>query len=248
MLTWLQSIQLFENRSYVVVALDIVQLDPTRSRALLLTLERLIRRDVEIVLTSRRSPFRLLHHPERHPEYRSDQALTASEVLRWDRVMANFCLHGRLNQSAESRTEHEILGDYHAAWKLCTTGERVLLYQLANGRIVHSQNSALEELDALRLIAYEPWPKIADAGFAKFVRTAEPPKVMSAMHRSAGQASHRIGRIVVVLMLLIAAIGISWAAGNTLKFATGILVAALAFVGQITQAISLVRGNGSAGK
>ena len=60
--------------------------------------------------------------------------------------------------------------------------------------------------------------------------------------------THRIGRIVVVLMLLIAAIGISWAAGNTLKFATGILVAALAFVGQVTQAISLVRGNGSAGK
>jgi hypothetical protein len=51
---------------------------------------------------------------------------------------------------------------------------------------------------------------------------------------------------VVLLMVLAGVAWFSWAAGDTLKIVSAVMVAALAFVGQIGQALNLVR-NGLGG-
>jgi hypothetical protein len=247
---------------YVFLNFDVALASPAGSRELLNVLHALANReDVELLLVCRRSPFRRLHQPDAYPEYQEQGALTPEELMRWDQLLSGFTIMATLPHSSPSSSPSGTSASsgesqaglnpaaYHGVWKLCTSMERIQLHQLASGRIANPRNDRLlGDLLAWGLIKYDPWPKIVDPGFESFVQTAETPRTMLDLQRGAGVGSRKVVRMIVIVTLLAAAVGISWAAGNTLKFATGILVAALAFVSQLSQAISLVRGGSASGK
>jgi hypothetical protein len=169
------------------------------------------------------------------------------ESLRWDRVFA------RLNMGVEPAAQRSPIAavDYHRVWKQSTRSQRMLLYQIARGYLANPRHGeTLGELIAAGLVVIDPLPLLADRGFATFILTAETADEFRQWQREASRSGWKTIRnvlaSVVLLMVLAGVAWFSWAAGDTLKIVSAVMIAALAFVGQISQALNLVR-NGLGG-
>lgn len=227
--------------------LDIALTDAKRRREILGVLERFADdANVQLLIHSRRSPLERLYHPERFPESGPEHALTLDESLRWDNVLQKLdCLE---IEEPERPTRHPHLAavDHHRTWKLCTRAERLLLYQLATGRLANPRNHAvIDALIARGLVALNPWPQIIDPQFAEYVRTAESAADLAQWQRDASAASGRRVRttlVTITLVLLLAAVlWFNWTASDQFKIVSTILAASVAFLSQIGQAFNFVK-------
>ncbi|HKE93694.1 MAG TPA: cache domain-containing protein, partial [Povalibacter sp.] len=123
--------------TYLLEELDLAVIEPARRQQILTVLEQLIDRDdVELIITANRSPLRRLHRPWMYPEFSPGDEPGYAELIRWDRAMATF---REVLQPAVPPTQAGLptarLADFHRTWKLCTRDERLLLHQLATGKL-----------------------------------------------------------------------------------------------------------------
>jgi hypothetical protein len=133
---------------------------------------------------------------------------------------------------------------YHRAWKLCTRDERLLLHQLATGRFANPANHLVtERLIRAGLVALDPWPRLTDAGFGRFVRTAETRRDFTEWQRAASQGVWKNVKTPLLIVLLIVVGWLIWTAGDYVQAFSAILVAAVALLGQFGQVVNLVRGS-----
>jgi hypothetical protein len=141
--------------------------------------------------------------------------------------------------------------DHHRTWKLCTRSERLLLYDLACGRLANPRNTAvIDALIARGMLKLDPWPKIADESFESFVRTAESTEDLAQWQRDSARGTSRLRSTVIailLILLLLAVVWFSWSAGDKFKIMSAIVAGAVAFLGQIGQAFNFVRSNAAAG-
>jgi hypothetical protein len=133
---------------------------------------------------------------------------------------------------------------YHRAWKLCSRDERLLLHQLATGRFANPANHHVtERLLRAGLVALAPWPRLTDAGFGRFVRTAETRRDFTEWQREASQSAWRSVKTPLLIVLVILVGWLIWTAGDYVQAFSAILVAAVALLGQFGQVVNLVRGS-----
>ena len=233
--------------------LDIALVDASRRRDILDALERLADNpQVQLLIVCRRSPIDQLYHPERYPESGVEHACALEESLRWDNVLQKFECREIENMDAPRTHPSMATVDHHRTWKLCTRSERLLLYDVARGRLANPRNEAvIDALIARGLLKLDPWPKIADESFENFVRTAESAEELAQWQRDAVRG---VGRwrstvmVVLLIALLVAVIWFSWSAGDKFKVVTAIVAGAVAFLGQIGQAFNFVRSNAGGGR
>jgi hypothetical protein len=223
--------------------------DPQRRLEVLQGLEAKLRQepDQPLLILSDVNPVELMQHPGEYPEWRAAHTMGMQESLRWDRVFA------RLNMGVEPAAQRSPIAavDYHRVWKQSTRSQRMLLYQIARGYLANPRHGeTLGELIAAGLVVIDPLPLLADRGFATFILTAETADEFRQWQREASRSGWKTIRnvlaSVVLLMVLAGVAWFSWAAGDTLKIVSAVMIAALAFVGQISQALNLVR-NGLGG-
>jgi hypothetical protein len=230
--------------------LDIALTDAPRRRDILRLLERLLDApDVHTIIHSRSSPLERLYHPERFPESTAEHALSLDESLRWDNVLQKLEAHDFHEPLRVRRHPDLAVVDHHRVWKLSTRAERLLLYQLATGRLANPRNkAAIDALITRGLVRLDPWPQIADREFEAFVRTAETSRELAEWQRQAVQASGKRMRTIVITsglaVLLIAVLWFNWTASDQFKIISTLLAASVAFLSQIGQAFTFVRGGG----
>lgn len=232
--------------------LDIALVDAARRKDILDALERLVENPrVQLFILCRRSPIDQLYHPERYPESGKEHVCALDESLRWDNVLQKF--ECREIENIDAPRTHPALAtvDHHRTWKLCTRSERLLLYDVARGRLANPRNTAvIEALMARGLLKRDPWPKIADESFENFVRTAESAEELAQWQRDASRGSGRWRSTVItvlLLALLLAVLWFSWSAGDKFKIVTAIVAGAVAFLGQVGQVFNFFRSNVAAG-
>jgi hypothetical protein len=231
--------------------LDIALVDATRRRDILDALERLVDNSrVQLLILCRRSPIEQLYHPERYPEAGPQHALPVEESLRWDNVLQKFECRDLENTDAPRTHPHLATVDHHRIWKLCSRTERLLLYELARGRLANPRNTTvIEALLARGLLKLDPWPKIADQNFERFVRTAETTDEVAQWQEANQDTGKRWRSTAVAILLgvlLLAVLWFSWSAGEKFKVVYAILAGAVAFLSQIGQAFNFVRaGSGT---
>jgi hypothetical protein len=230
--------------------LDIALTDAKRRPDILRLLERLLDSpDAQTIIHSRSSPLERLYHPERFPESTAEHSLTLDESLRWDNVLQKLEGHDFVEPLRVRRHPDLAVVDHHRVWKLSTRAERLLLYQLATGRLANPRNeAAIEALIERGLVRLDPWPQIADPQFESFVRTAETTREMAEWHRHVVQASGKRVRTILITsglaLLLIAVLWFNWTASDQFKIVSTLLAASVAFLSQIGQAFTFVRGAG----
>jgi hypothetical protein len=227
--------------------LDIALADAARRRDLLDVLERLVDDShVQLLILCRRSPIEQLYHPERYPEAGPQHALAVEESLRWDNVLQKFECRDLENTDVPRSHPHLATVDHHRTWKLCSRTERLLLYELARGRLANPRNTTvIEALLARGLLQLDPWPKIADESFEKFVRTAETTEEVAQWqdaNQDVGKRWRSIFTGILLAALLLAVLWFSWSGGDKFKVVYAILAGAVAFLSQIGQAFNFVRG------
>jgi hypothetical protein len=237
----------------LITNLDIALVDASRRRDILDALERLADNPkIELLMLCRRSPIDQLYHPERYPESGADHVCALEESLRWDNVLQKF--ECREIENIDAPRTHPSLAtvDHHRTWKLCTRSERLLLYDVARGRLANPRNArVIDALIARGLLKLDPWPKIADASFENFVRTAESAEDLAQWQRDAVRGAGRWRSTVIAILLitlLLAVVWFSWSAGDKFKVVSAIVAGAVAFLGQIGQAFNFVRSNAASGR
>lgn len=231
--------------------LDIALADADRRRDILDALERLADNpQVQVLILCRRSPIDQLYHPERYPESGAKHVLTLDESLRWDNVLQKFECRDVENMDAPRTHPYLSTVDHHRTWKLCTRSERLLLYELARGRLANPRNTAvIDALLARGLLKLDPWPKIADESFEAFVRTAETTDDLAQWQQDAQGAGRRVRSTIIAILLialLIVVVWFSWSAGDKFKILSAVVAGAVAFMGQIGQAFNFVRSGSGA--
>jgi hypothetical protein len=233
--------------------LDIALVDASRRPDILDALERLADNpQVQLLILCRRSPIDQLYHPERYPESGAQHACALEESLRWDNVLQKFEV--REIENIDPPRTHPSLAtvDHHRTWKLCTRSERLLLYDVARGRLANPRNAAvIDALMARGLLKLDPWPKIADESFENYVHTAESAEELAQWQREAVQGTGRWRSTlmaVLLIALLLAVVWFSWSAGDKFKVVSAIIAGAVAFLGQIGQAFNFVRSNAGSGR
>lgn len=237
----------------VLTNLDIALTDATRRPKILGVLERLIDDpEVKILIFSRTSPIERLYHPERYPESGPDHVMSLDEALRWDNVLQKLDCREVDELDTPRRHEHLRGVDHHRIWKLCTRAERLLLYQIATGRLANPRNqTVIQNLVRRGLVQVNPWPMITDNSFERFVRTAETSQDLAQWQREASRTSGSRARTAIIAAVLIAVLIVvvwfSWTAGDQLKIISTILAASVAFLSQIGNAMNFVRGGGKGG-
>lgn len=233
--------------------LDIALADATRRRDILDASERLVENSkAKVLILCRRSPIEQLYHPERYPEFGAPHVLALEESLRWDNVLQKFECRDIENMDAPRTHPYLAAVDHHRTWKLCTRSERLLLYELARGRLANPRNTAvIDSLLARGLLKLDPWPRIADEGFEAFVRTAETTDELALWQQDAQGAGRRLRSTIIAVLLialLLAVVWFSWSAGDRFKIISAIVAGAVAFLGQIGQAFNFVRSGAGAGR
>jgi hypothetical protein len=234
--------------------LEIALADAARRRDILDALERLVDNSrVQVLILCRSSPIELLYHPERYPEFGPQHVLAVEEALRWDNVLQKFECRDIENTDAPRSHAHLQTVDYHRIWKMCTRSERLLLYEVARGRLANPRNTTV--IDALidrGLLRLDPWPTIADRNLSAFVRTAETNDDLAQWQQDAAQAGGRRVRSIIIAILLVtllmAVLWFSWSAGDKFKIVSAIVAGSVAFLGQIGQAFTFVRSGAGAGR
>jgi hypothetical protein len=236
----------------LVTNLDIALVDASRRRDILDALERLADNPkVQLLILCRRSPIDQLYHPERYPESGAEHALALEESLRWDNVLQKF--ECREIENIDAPRTHPSLAtvDHHRTWKLCTRSERLLLYDVARGRLANPRNAAvIDALIARGLLKLDPWPKIADESFENFVRTAESAEELARWQHDVHGAGRWRSTVIAILLIavLLTVVWFSWQAGDKFKVVSAIVAGAVAFLGQIGQAFNFVRSNAGGGR
>lgn len=231
--------------------LDIALSDAARRRDILDALERLVDNPrVQLLILCRRSPIEQLYHPERYPEAGPQHVLPLQESLRWDNVLQKFECRDLENMDVPRTHPHLATVDHHRTWKLSSRPERLLLYELARGRLANPRNTTvIEALLSRGLLKLDPWPKIADESFERFVRTAETTDEVTQWQEANQDTSKRWRSTVTAILLgvlLLAVLWFSWSSGEKFKVVYAILAGAVAFLSQIGQAFNFVRaGSGT---
>lgn len=178
----------------------------------------------------------------------TDRRTTVAPALRDARLTLDE-LYERNPQDLTEKDRADYLAvhaemHYHRAWKLCTRDERLLLHQLATGRFANPANhQVIERLIRSGLVALDPWPRLTDAGFGRFVRTAETRHDFTEWQREASQGAWKRVKTPLLVVLLIVVGWLIWTAGDYVQAFSAILVAAIALVGQFGQVVNLVRGS-----
>lgn len=132
---------------------------------------------------------------------------------------------------------------YHRAWKLCTRDERLLLHQLATRRFANPANHRVtERLIRAGFVTLDPWPRLSDAGFARFVRTAETRRDFADWQRAASQSAWHSVRAPLLILLVVMIGWLMWTAGDYVQAFSAVLIGAIALLGRLGEIVNLVRG------
>jgi hypothetical protein len=149
--------------------------------------------------------------------------------------------HGHGASSGDA-AESYTLERFRATWKSLSRPEQLLLYQLTLNHFVNPRNEGTVELLLKRdLIRIDPYPRLRSAEIGRFIRCVETNAHFEELRSTATRGVWKtIGLpLFIVLMILIA--WLSWAAGGTMKALSAILLATIAFLGQISQLVSIAR-------
>lgn len=230
--------------AYVLDDLDLALADADRRGLILQWLEEVAERKgerkAELIFTTRRPPLeQLVVH-----------GAPSDEIMRWHALFRPL-FRAMRRVSAESQGKPAKLCA-RERWQLCTGKERLLLHQIASGALVNPLNrTVLEHLARRGEIRFDPWPTLSSADFEAYIkRVGVEPEMTQLLQLSAGSSKSTrrtlLGALLVIVLLLV--VWFSWAAGDQFQIVYAVLAGAMAFLGQISQAFSFVRGANQSGK
>jgi hypothetical protein len=128
-------------------------------------------------------------------------------------------------------------------WLTLPQSARLLLYQLSLQQLANPRNeSSVELLLNHGLISVDPFPKVRTPELRKLVLNAEPATAFADLQNRASKGAWKIIGPALFIGLMIMVAWLSWAAGGIMKAVSAILLATVAFLGQIAQLIALARG------
>jgi hypothetical protein len=124
-----------------------------------------------------------------------------------------------------------------------TRSEQRLLFQLASHHLVNPRNELVVQrlLTHKGLIRIDPYPRLCAPELESLIRSVAVETHMDSVHNNAIRSPWRsIGPVVFILVMIVIA-WLSWAAGGTMKALSAILLATVAFLGQIGQLVNIAR-------
>lgn len=132
------------------------------------------------------------------------------------------------------------LGDLYAeAWESLEANERLLLHQLAHGYFANPENTrVIERLLRAGYVKLWPWPRIAEAGFADYIRGIEDTHEFQQLQEQAtDNLWHRIRTPLLIVVIVIAGL-LMWLAGSAMQLLSATLAGMAALFSSITQVTS----------
>jgi len=132
---------------------------------------------------------------------------------------------------------------FRELWDAITESEQRLLFQLASHHLVNPRNERVVQRLLARkgLIRIDPYPRLFSPELKPLIRAAAVETHMDSVHSAAGKSPWRtIGPVVFIILMMVIA-WLSWAAGGTMKALSAILLATVAFLGQIGQLVNIAR-------
>ena len=128
-------------------------------------------------------------------------------------------------------------------WHGLQEPEQRLLFQLASHHLVNPRNERVVQrlLSHKGLIRIDRYPRLARPELEPLIRAAAVETHMDSVHSGAAKSPWRSMGPVVFILLMIVIAWLSWAAGGTMKALSAILLATVAFLGQIGQLVNIAR-------
>jgi len=131
---------------------------------------------------------------------------------------------------------------YQSMWKSLQTDEQLLLHQLAKGKFANPENQAvIEHLLQRGYLKLRPWPLIAEAGFANYVRTAETERQFADWQTEASRNLWNRIRIPLLVIVVVVTASLMWLAGSTMQILSATLAGVATLFGYVTQVTNFVR-------
>jgi hypothetical protein len=174
--------------------------------------------------------------PDLWPECNSHPAL-----VRTGRMISE-----RNNQRASGsditvKREHkvEVLSEkafplYKLVWSACTRPEKLLLVQLAQTGLVNPIcKDTLLDLMRKRLVTLEPYPKLMNESFARFLESAASREQIKNWEKESGESHWHTIRNVLIILLLSALLMIGLSQDHALQQISTILTAVLGGIGAV---------------
>lgn len=183
--------------------------------------------EVFILICAEVHPLRYLVRPELfYDTHMRDFAyISSQEKYRWIKILAAFLEHKSYKKNfthdttkknllkekdieTNEKTKYEIielLGNhnypyYRRLWEICNRDERLMLYQLATDRFANPNNrGVIRNLYNRGYIIRDPFFKIPDESFKKFIASAEP---VSTFHNWEKQAAHGLWENIKVPLFI----------------------------------------------
>jgi hypothetical protein len=135
---------------------------------------------------------------------------------------------------------------YRRRWNFCTKEEKLLLYQLAKGLFINPANAEpLEHLMRRGFVRRDPYWKIANKSFARFVLTAEREQVYSKWVTASEQGLWKVLRIPLVTAALAILAILVFSAQEAIESFVALATSMLALLPLLLRNLSLVRSSSS---
>jgi hypothetical protein len=128
-------------------------------------------------------------------------------------------------------------------WHGLSMSEQRLLFQLASHQLVNPRNERVVQrlLTRKGLLRVDPYPMLSGPELEPLIRVAAVETHMDSVYSGAGKSPWRSAGPVAFIILMIVIAWLSWAAGGTMKALSAILLATVAFLGQVGQLLTIAR-------
>ena len=103
----------------------------------------------------------------------------------------------------------------------------------------------MEHLLAAGLIQLDPWPELRWPELRPVVLASESAGEFARWQRDASKGAWRTVRVPLFVLLMVLVAWLTWAAGGSMKAMYAILLASVAFLGQLAQLFNFARTGGT---
>jgi hypothetical protein len=135
-------------------------------------------------------------------------------------------------------------GDFQKLWASLSHEEKLLSYHLALHRLPNPRNEVVIEIEQLvnrDLMEIAPFPRLKSEQLAQFVLRAQSRSDFAELQNKATRSAWKTAGPIVFIVLMVFIAWLSWTAGGVMKAVSAILLATVAFLGQIAQLIAMAR-------
>ncbi|MCW8108392.1 hypothetical protein OPS25_07790 [Alteromonas ponticola] len=135
---------------------------------------------------------------------------------------------------------------YRKQWELCTLGEKLALYQMANGaRINPEKDDVIAHLQRRGYIYRCNGWHIINHSFTKFIKNAEADDVFQKWTRDIDNSTWQFIRLPLFTILILLGAAVAVSSGQSLDSVLGIFTATLTLLPLLFKNIHLFKGGGS---